>query len=257
MTGLAADQVAELVEAVFVLPDGVWQPIPGRRRVPGVYRAVVLTLYLMRRNESPAVAGEPFGCSRSGVSRMTRRLRPLLRPATAELAGQVRVQATRPAVLVDGFLAPTGERTGVVGMSSGKRHDSGLNVRAVADPAGRLVDTGLPTPGGRHDGTALTESGIADRWAAHLQPGGPGMLADLGCRGTGAITGERKPPGGERADVQRTCNRAINSVRAAVERAIAQLTNWKILDTGWRGRLTEFPGLLRTVTGLEIYRVWG
>jgi DDE superfamily endonuclease len=257
MTGLAADQVAELVEAVFVLPDGVWQPIPGRRRVPGVYRAVVPTLYLMRRNESPAVAGEPFGCSRSSVSRMTRRLRPLLRQATAELAGQVRVQATRSAVLADGLLAPTGERTDVVGMYCGKRHDSGLNVQAVADPAGRLVDTGLPTPGGRHDSTALTESGIADRWAAHLQPGGPGMLADLGYRGTGAITGERKPPGGEPTDVQRTCNRAINSVRAAVERAIAHLTNWKILDTGWRGRLAEFPELLRTVTGLEIYRVWG
>jgi hypothetical protein len=44
MTGLAADQVAELVEAVSVLLDGVWQPIPGRRRVPGLYRAVVLTL---------------------------------------------------------------------------------------------------------------------------------------------------------------------------------------------------------------------
>jgi DDE superfamily endonuclease len=257
MTGPAADQVAELVQAVSVLPDGVWPPIPGRRRVPGVYRAVVLTPYLLRRNESPAVAGEPFGCSRSGVSRMTRRPRALLRPATAEPAGQLRVPATRSAVPAAGLLAPTGERSDVVGMYCGKRQDSGLNGRAVADPAGRLVDTGLATPGGRHAGTALTGSGIADRWAAHLHPGGPGMLADLGYRGTGAITGERKPPGGERADVQRTCNRAINSVRAAVERAIAHRTNWKILDTGWRGRLTEFPELLRTVTGLEIYRVWG
>src|SRR3954451_1916697 len=211
----------------------------------------------MRRNASPAVAGEPVGCARSSVSRMTRRLRPLPRQASAEPAGQLRGPATRSAVLIDGFPAPTGERTDVVGRYSGKRHDSGFNAQAVPELAGRLVDTGLPTPGGRHDGQAPTESGIADRWAAHLQPGGPGMLADLGYRGTGAITGERKPPGGERADVQRTCNRAINSVRAAVERAIAQLTNWKILDTGWRGRLTEFPGLLRTVTGLEIYRVWG
>src|SRR4051812_43120670 len=81
------------------------------------------------------VAGEPFGCSRSGVSRMTRRPRPPLRPATAEPAGQLRVRATRPAVPVDGFLAPTGERTDVLGMYCGKRHDSGLNGRAVADPA--------------------------------------------------------------------------------------------------------------------------
>jgi hypothetical protein len=51
----------------------------------------------------------------------------------------------------------------------------------------------LPGPGTRHDSKALTESGIADRWASHLQPGGPGMLADLGYLGTAAITGTRKP----------------------------------------------------------------
>jgi hypothetical protein len=257
MTGLSGDQVAELVAAVFVLLGGVWQPVRGRRRVLGLYRAVVLALYLMRRNESQAVAGELFGCSQSSVSRTSRRLRPLLRQATARLAGHVRIQARRSAVLVDGFLAPTGERAGVQGMYSGKRHDSGFNVQAVADLAGRLVDTGLPCPGGRHDSKALAESGIADRWAGHLQPGGPGMLADLGYLGTAAITGTRKPPKGELTDVQRACNTSINSARAAVERAIAHLTNWKILDTGWRGRLTEFPELLRTVTGLEIYRVWG
>jgi hypothetical protein len=37
---------------------------------------------------------------------------------------------------------------------------------------------------------------------------------------------------------------------------MAHLTNWTILDAGWRGRLGEFPELLRTVTGLEIYRMW-
>lgn len=162
-------------------------------------------------------------------------------------------------MLVDGFLAPTGERAGVEGMYSGKRHAAGFNVQAVSDLAGRLVDTGLPTPGATHDSKALAASGIADRWAGHLRPGGPGMLADLGYLGTPAITGTRKPPKGELTDVQRACNRAINSARAAVERAIAHLTNWKILDTGWRGHLSEseFHDLLRTVTGLVIYRVWG
>ena len=132
-------------------------------------------------------------------------------------------------MLVDGFLAPTGNRTGIPDLFSGKRHDS----------------------------KALAESGIADRWANHLKPCGPGMLADLGYLGTDAITGIRKPRAGELTDVQRACNKAINSTRAAVERAIAHLVNWKVLDTGWRGRLTDFPELLRTVTGLEIYRTWG
>jgi hypothetical protein len=44
---------------------------------------------------------------------------------------------------------------------------------------------------------------------------------------------------------------------AAFERAIAHLTNWKILDAGWRGCLGRVPELLRTVTRLEICRVWG
>ena len=242
---------------MFGVLGGVWQPVQGRRRVLGLYRAVVLTLYLMRRNESQAVAGELFGCSQSTVSRIVRLLRPLLRQVTADFAGQVRRQAKRSAVLVDGFLAPTGNRTGIPDLYSGKRHAAGLNIQAVSDLAGRLLDTGLPVPGARHDSKALAESGIADRWANHLRPGGPGMVADLGYLGTDAITGHRKPRGAELGDVRRACNQAINSTRAAVERAIAHLVNWKILDTGWRGRLTDFPEVLRTVTGLEIYRTWG
>jgi hypothetical protein len=83
------------------------------------------------------------------------------------------------------------------------------------------------------------------------------MLADLGYLGTPAITDTRKSRGAELTEVQRACNKASNTARAAVERAIAHLVNWQVLDTGWRGRLTDFPELLRTVTGLEIYRTWG
>ena len=149
VTGLRADQVTDLVTAVFDLLGGIWQPIRGRRRMLGLYRAVVLTLYLMRRNEAQAVAGELFCCSQSTVSRIVRRLRPLLRQATADLAGQVRQQTKRSAVLVDGFLAPTGNRTGIPDLFSGKRHAAGLDVQAVSDLAGRLLDTGLPVPGAR------------------------------------------------------------------------------------------------------------
>jgi hypothetical protein len=103
------------------------------------------------------------------------------------------------------------------------------------------LDLAATVPGARHDSNALTESGIADRWASHLKPGGPGMLADLGYLGTAAITGIRKPPKADLTDVQRDCDTAINSARAAVERAIAHLVNWTILDTGWCGRLTTSP----------------
>ena len=135
-----------------------------------------------------------------------------------------------------------------------KRHAAGFNVQTIADLDGRLLDTGLPCPGARHDRKALGESGVAQRWAGHLRPDGPGMLADLG---TAAITGTRKPRGRDLTDVQRRCNSTLNQLRAAVERSIAHLVNWQIIDTGWRGRLGDFPEVLHTVTGLGIYRTWG
>ncbi len=72
---------------------------------------MVLTLYLSHRNESQAVTGEWFGCSPTSVSPIAGRLRPPLRGMTAERVAQVGVRAQYAAVLVDGFLAPTGDRT--------------------------------------------------------------------------------------------------------------------------------------------------
>ena len=43
----------------------------------------------------------------------------------------------------------------------------------------------------------------------------------------------------------------MNRLRAAVERAISHLKNWKILKTGYHPIMTDFPDVLRTVTALE------
>jgi hypothetical protein len=255
MTGVPAWQVTELVAGVFVLLGG-WQRPRGRRRVLGVYRAVVLTLLLLHCDNAQDVAGESFGCSQSTVSRIFRRIRPLLDRVTAQRAAQVAAQARTGAVLVDGFIAPTGERAGRDDLFSGKHRICGMNVQVVADLHGRLLDTGAPIGGSRHDTVAFLDSGIAARWAAHMAEDGPGMLADKGYQGCGPITPYRKPPGQDLSEARKTCNTALNSIRA-VERAISHLVNWKILDIGYRGRESEFPDLLRTVTNLEIYRIWG
>ena len=256
MTGLGAWQVTELAAGVFAL-IGVWQRAKGRRRVMGLYRAVVLTLFLLRHDNAQDVAGELFGCSQATVSRVFRRIRPLLEQVTADRAVEVATQARRSAVLVDGFIAPTGERAARADLFSGKHHICGMNVQVVADLAGRLVDTGIPIGGSRHDSVAFDASGIARRWADHLADDGPGMLADKGYQGCGPATPYRKPQGRDLSDVRKACNIALNSIRAAVERAVSHLANWKILDLGYRGRLSEFPDVLRTVTNLEIYRIWG
>jgi hypothetical protein len=257
MTGLAQEQVADLVTAVAVRV-GVWQRPVGRPRVMSLYRAVVLTLFLLRHNNSQDVAGELFGCSQASVSRLFTVLYPLLGVVNADLVAQVKAEASDAPLLVDGFIAPTGERPDAeANMFSDKHHECGFNVQVVANTAGRLVDVGNPVPGARHDAYAFTASGIAERWAGHMADDGPGLLGDKGYQGTGPHTPYKKPPGGQLGDVLKDCNRAHSSVRSAVERAIAHLTRWRILDTGWRGRLSEFPDLLRTVTALEIYRVRG
>ncbi|MEU0153174.1 hypothetical protein ABZ071_14850, partial [Micromonospora fulviviridis] len=62
---------------------------------------------------------------------------------------------------------------------------------------GRVADVGEPVNGARHDAAAFFISGIAERWAGHLAPNGPGMIGDGGYQGTGPITPHKKPPGGE------------------------------------------------------------
>ena len=224
MTGLTQEQVDDLVTGVSARV-GVWQRPLGRPRAMSLYRAVVLTLFLLRHNNSQDVAGELFGCSQATISRLFTRLYPLLGAVNADLVAQVKAEAADAPLLVDGFIAPTGERPDAeANMFSDKHHECGFNVQVVSDTAGRLVDVGDPVPGARHDAYAFDASGIAQRWAAHMAEDGPGLLGDKGYQGTGPHTPYKKPPGGQLTDVQRDCNRAHSSVRSAVERAIAHLT---------------------------------
>ncbi|MFC5112000.1 hypothetical protein [Kibdelosporangium philippinense] len=39
-------------------------------------------------------------------------------------------------------------------------------------------------------------------------------------------------------------NKFISSLRSAVERCIAHIKNWKMIATGYRGRLSELPNII-------------
>jgi hypothetical protein len=65
---------------------------------------------------------------------------------------------------------------------------SGQYVQVIADLDGRIADVGDPVPGARHDAAVFFISGIAERWAGHYAPGGPGMIGDSGYQGTGPTT---------------------------------------------------------------------
>ncbi|WP_331751668.1 transposase family protein [Streptomyces globisporus] len=55
-------------------------------------------------------------------------------------------------------------------------------------------------------------------------------------------------PSQERTADDREANRSVSTLRAAVERAIANLKDWKIFATRCRGPLTRFTLVAKTVT---------
>jgi hypothetical protein len=254
MTGLSTRQLADLVSRVREVV-GPWENPPvGRPHVLALPAAVVAVLFGLRHNVADDVVGEVFGCSQATITRYHEILQPILRWVTRPEVDQQLASTQRAGVLVDGFVAPVGERERYDGLFSGKKHVCGQNVQVVADLDGRVTDVGEPVNGARHDAAAFFISGIAERWAGHYAPGGPGMIGDGGYQGTGPITPHKKPPGGDLTVKQKTYNYSLNRLRAAVERAISHLKNWKILKTGYHRIMTDFPDVLRTVTGLEIFR---
>jgi DDE superfamily endonuclease len=255
MTGLDQEQVDWLYEQLASLME--WDAPTGRPRALPLYTALVMVLFGLRQNLAADVLAEVFGCGSTTVERYQDELETLIDMVLSPLYEEIQARAQRDAVLVDGLVVPIGERDGVEGLFSDKKGYCGQNVQVVATLPGRLADVGDPCPGSMHDSRAFRESGIAARWIRHYEPGGMGMMGDKGYQGTGIVTPYKKPPGRELTDARKYCNTALNRLRAAVERAIAHLKCWKVLKTGFRRSLEEFPAVLRTVVRLETFRVYG
>ena len=161
MTGLSAGQLAELVDRVREIV-GPWErPAVGRPHVLPLPAAVVAVLVGLRHNVADDVVGEVFGCSWATITRYHRVLHPILRWVTRPEVDKQYERAQAGGVLVDGFVAPVGERDGYHSLFSGKKHLCGQNVQVVADLDGRVADVGDPVPGARHDAAAFFISGIA------------------------------------------------------------------------------------------------
>jgi hypothetical protein len=255
MTGLDQEQVDWLYEQLEAMIT--WDAPTGRPHALTLYTALIIVLFSLRHNLAVDVLGELFGCGATTVERYQEALEPLIDMILTPLYEDIRAQARRDPVLVDGLVVPVGERDGVSGLYSGKKHITGQNVQVVGTLSGRLADVGDPCPGSMHDSRAFEESGIAQRWAKHIEAEVPRMTGDKGYQGTGINTPYKKPRGLDLTEAQKSCNTTINKVRAAVERVIAHLKCWKVLKTGFRRSLEEFPAVLRTVAKLEVFRVYG
>jgi DDE superfamily endonuclease/Helix-turn-helix of DDE superfamily endonuclease len=219
----------------------------------GLYRRVLLTLVLLRQNLSQTTAADWFGVSQSTVSRIYRATLPLIEQVTCVHRPPLPEVLHGRVVLVDGTLVPVGnrrtDRDTHLQNFSGKRHRAGLNVQLLADLSGCLLAVSAPTPGKTHDRAAFTAAGY-DTLLADTP-----TLGDLGYQGTSVIRPRRRPPGRDHPPHTEIRNRSISTLRAAVERAIAHWKNWKILATGYRGRLSELPNIIRIITTLEYYRL--
>jgi len=255
-TGLDHAQIQELVARIHQVQPEHQPDQPSRRGRPpllGLYRQVVLTLVLLRQNLNQTTAADLFGVSQSTVSRIYRTTLPLIEQVTCIHRPPLPEALRGRVVLVDGTLVPIGnrrtDRVTHLANFSGKRHRAGLNVQILADLSGCLLAISTPVPGTTHDRAAFTLAGF-DQLLTDIP-----TLGDLGYQGTGVTRPQRRPPGRDHHPHTEVWNRSIATLRAAVERAIAHWKNWKILATGYRGRLTELPNLIRIITTLEYYRL--
>ena len=247
-TGLDPELVIELVTRIReILESRDYRP--GRPRILGLYKEVVLVLILLRQNISQSVLADGFGISQPTVSRIYRALMPLLSEALGLCEVSLNEAVTGRIVLVDGTDVPTGNRTEGKENYSGKRRRQGLSIQVASDVHGNLLCVSDPVPGARHDRAAIM---LCD-WESVLDTSC--WIADPAYISTSAITPMKRPQGQELTDDRKEYNREISAIRSAVERCIAHLKNWKILATGYRGPLRELPTVIRTVTRLELYRL--
>jgi hypothetical protein len=242
-TGLDHDRIAQVLEPT--------QRRTGRPPTLDLHRSVLLTLLLLRQNLTQTVAADLLGISQPTVSRIFRRIAPLIGQVTClhtpplpdALAGRV--------VLVDGALIPTDDHASHRKANFNAKHrQAGMTVQVLATLDGTLLAVTDPVEGRTHDKTAYTLTGLAELLADNQ------VVADLGYQGTHTIRPRRKRPGHKKHTPEdKVWNTSVSRIRWAVEHAIAHLKDWKILATGYRARLAELPAIIRIVACLEFYRL--
>lgn len=247
-TGLSVEQLDELVARCDGLL-GEWDKGRGRPRAVSFFTAVMVTVAVLRKNLAQAVAGDFLNASQSTISRTFRYVRPVVAAVLTDVVPDGVTACAGEVPLVDGTLVPTGHRAGQPELYSGQRHRAGVTVHVLATTRRRLVALFAPQPGKTHDAEALRRTDLATY--VNLAD----VVGDLGYLGTGITTGIRKPPGRDLTEVEREVNRNIARIRVPVEHVIAQLKQWQILATGYRGRLDELPDAIATVAALEFFRI--
>ncbi|MGZ4617968.1 MAG: transposase family protein [Frankiaceae bacterium] len=246
-TGLSVEQFAELCRLVLA-KLGSWSTGRGRPHALSLGQAVKVTVMYAKNNVTEEFVGELFGVSQPTISRAINKIEPVIAEVLAEFVPQADDVPDGIVVLVDGTLTPCWSWAGAPELRSGKHKTTGHNHQVGAGLDGRLLFITGPLAGKTHDARAFRENGL-DK---HLDMSNG--FGDKGYLGTGLVTPFRKPPGGELLPWQKEFNATVNSLRAAVERAIANVKTWRILHTDYRRPLPTYETAFDAVRGLIFFR---
>jgi hypothetical protein len=253
MSGLDAEQLDELEQMVSELLTKPWDSGKGRPRELALREALIVTSGYMRNNITEQVWAEIFDVDQSTISRYITVLTPLIDQATAEVrpSAQTAAEATRGAIaLVDGTLWPCWSWAGERQLWAGKYKTTGHGSLIVANLAGRITFVSEPVPGNQHDMAKLEGS----ECELILKLAGD-VIGDKGFIGTDyIITPVRKPKNRDLYLREHDYNRQISSLRAPVERAVANLKTWRILFTDYRRPLKTFFSSFRAAIGLYFFK---
>ena len=251
MTGLSAEQFDTLVEMVDRALERPWRAPVGRPRGLNLRETVFTTLVYARHNVTEELLAAFMGVDQSQISRVINVLTPVIQAVTAPyvpteedateaLTGQV--------ALVDGSLAPCwswGERRD---LWAGKHKTTGHNFLVITDLLGRIRYVSDPHPGRDHDMTLVKDEKITRILAATGD-----TIGDKGFQGSGFITPVKKPQGGHLTWLQADFNNQLSGLRAAVERAVAHIKNWRILHADYRRPTNTWETSFRAAIGVFFF----
>jgi DDE superfamily endonuclease/Helix-turn-helix of DDE superfamily endonuclease len=245
-TGLTSEQLQDLVELVG--QRVTWSKDRGRPKATDLTKAVVIAVAYLRQNIPQEVLGEYFEVSQPTVSRIIQDITPVVADVLDQFIPNATEATEGRVILVDGTLAPCWSWAGHRELYSGKHKTTGHVLQILSNLGGDITYISRPQPGSMHDAEAFRQTGLAE--ILDLD----NTIGDKGYGGLGIDTPTKKPIGGELAESQKEENRVINSLRAAVERAVAHVKNWRVLHTDYRRPLQTFADTLDAVVGLIFFK---
>ncbi len=253
MSGLDAEQLDDLEELVSELLEEPWDKGTGRPRDLSLREALIVASGYARNNITEEIWAEIFDVDQSTISRHITFLTPLIGKATAGFrpSAEEAAEATRGVIaLVDGTLWPCWSWAGERELWAGKYKTTGHGSLIIANLAGEITFVSEPVPGNQHDMAKLKDS----ECETILKAAGD-AIGDKGFIGTDyIITPVRKPQDRELYMREHVYNNQISSLRAPVERAVANLKTWRILFTDYRRPLKTFMSSFRAAIGLYFFK---